>query len=86
MNKTPIDKAQVLRESGARYVVDSNQQPVAVRLTLEEYTHYLDLLDDEFDSQDEELAMRLSQAAAPPSDTERIPLREYIRSQKTLDA
>lgn len=51
--------AHTLREQGARYVIGTQGQPVAVLLTLEEYEHYLDLLDDEEDSQDSELAARL---------------------------
>ena len=57
----------ILRESDARYVVDTQGQPIAVLLTVEEYEHYLDLLDDETDSQDDELAKRLTQAAAQPT-------------------
>ena len=58
---------RTLRERDTRYVVDTQKQPIAVLLTLEEYEHYLDLLDDEADSQDSELAARLTQAAAQPT-------------------
>jgi hypothetical protein len=58
---------RTLRERDARYVVDTQSQAIAVLLTLEEYEHYLDLLDDEADSQDSELAARLTQAAAQPT-------------------
>jgi PHD/YefM family antitoxin component YafN of YafNO toxin-antitoxin module len=61
------DFVHMLREHGARYVVGTKGQPVAVLLTLEEYDHYLDLLDDEADSQDDKLAARLAQAVAGPT-------------------
>jgi PHD/YefM family antitoxin component YafN of YafNO toxin-antitoxin module len=54
-----------LREQGTHYVVDTQGHPVAALLTLQEYSHYPDLLEDEADSQDEELAKRLEQALAP---------------------
>jgi len=75
-----------LRERGARYVVGTEGRPVAVLLTLEEYDHYLDLLDDEADSQDAELAARLAQAAAHPTSEERQPFRDYLRQRKTSRA
>jgi hypothetical protein len=53
---SPDELSHTLRERGAHYVVDTQGHPVAVLLTLEEYEHYLDLLDDEADSQDDELA------------------------------
>ena len=64
-----------LRERGAHYVVDTQGQPVAVLLTMEEYQRYLDLLDDEADSQDEELATRLGKAATPTPEGERESFR-----------
>jgi len=68
MSENPSDNlVHTLRELGARYVVGTEGHPVAVLLTLEEYDHYLDLLDDEADSQDNELAARLAQAAARPT-------------------
>jgi len=70
--KSANDLAHTLREHGARYVVGATGQPVAVLLTLEEYDHYLDLLDDEADSQDVELVARLNQAAARTTDAERL--------------
>jgi hypothetical protein len=51
-------------------------------LTLEEYERYLDLLDDEADSQDDELALRLEQAAAQPGDGERQSFHEYLHQRK----
>jgi hypothetical protein len=39
----------------ARYVIGTKGHPVAVLLTLKEYDHYLDLLDGEADSQDDDL-------------------------------
>jgi hypothetical protein len=53
-DRTPDTVSKTLREQGGRYVVDTQSRPVAVLLTLEEYEHYLDLLDDEEDSQDED--------------------------------
>jgi hypothetical protein len=50
--------SRILRERNARYVVDTQGQPIAILLTIEEYEHYLDLLDDEMDGQDDELAAR----------------------------
>ena len=41
------DLVHTLREQGARYVVGTEGQPVAVLLSMDEYDHYLDLLDDE---------------------------------------
>lgn len=84
MNEKPSDAlVHTLRERGAHYVVGTEGRPVAVLLTLEEYEHYLDLLDDEADSQDAELAARLAQAAARPTDEERTSFRDYLsRRQK----
>jgi PHD/YefM family antitoxin component YafN of YafNO toxin-antitoxin module len=70
------DLVHTLRERGARYVVDTQGQAIAVLLTLEEYEHYLDLLDDEADSQDAELAARLARAADQPTGGERQPFRD----------
>jgi len=81
------DPARTLHERGARYVVDTRGQTLAVLLTLEEYEHYLDLLDDadeyirEADSQDAELATRLAEAAARPRGGERRSLRDYLRQR-----
>ncbi len=61
------DLIRVLRERNARYVVGAQGEPVAVLLTLDEYQHYLDLLDDEADSEDSQLKARLQQAADPTS-------------------
>jgi len=74
----PDDLLHTLRERGAHYVVDTQGQPVAVLLTLEDYDHYLDLLDDEADSQDEELARRLEQAASAPTGGQRPTFRDYL--------
>jgi PHD/YefM family antitoxin component YafN of YafNO toxin-antitoxin module len=82
MTKTSSDIAQILREGGARYVVDAEQHPVAVLLTPEEYEHYLDLLDDEADSQDEELAARLAQAANHSPQEDRLSLQDYLRQRQ----
>lgn len=64
--------ARTLHERGARYVVDTQGQAIAVLLTLKEYEHFLDLLDDEADSQDEELAARSDPGSRPP-DRRRAP-------------
>ena len=75
-----------LRECGARYVVGTEGRPVAILLTLEEYDHYLDLLDDEADSQDAELEVRLAQAAVRPTHPthkERQSFRDYLRQRET---
>ena len=79
------DLAHTLREHGARYVVGTSCQPVTVLLTLQEYDHYLDLLDDEADSQDAELAARLAQAATQPitEKRERQSFRDYLRQRET---
>ncbi|MDW8215331.1 MAG: hypothetical protein RMJ55_17395, partial [Roseiflexaceae bacterium] len=62
MTENPADDlVQTLRTRGAHYVIGAEGRPIAVLLTLEEYEHYLDLLDDEADSQDEEIASRLAQ-------------------------
>jgi PHD/YefM family antitoxin component YafN of YafNO toxin-antitoxin module len=87
MNKNPTDElVHTLREHQARYVVGSGGRPVAVLLTLEEYDHYLDLLDDEADSKDGELAARLTEAAAHPTDGERQSFRDYLRQRETSRA
>ncbi len=79
MTENPADDlVQTLRKRGAHYVIGAEGRPIAVLLTLEEYEHYLDLLDDEADSQDEGIASRLAQAATQPSDEERINFRDYL--------
>ena len=83
--KSPDDLTGVLREQGARYVVGTQGQPVAVLLTMDEYDHYLDLLDDEADSRDDELAIRLAQAAGGSNQTERLSFRDYQLQREGLD-
>jgi hypothetical protein len=80
------DLVHTLREHSARYVVDTRGQALAVLLTLEEYDHYLDLLDDEADSQDAELVARLNQAAARPTSGERQAFRDYLRQREASHA
>jgi PHD/YefM family antitoxin component YafN of YafNO toxin-antitoxin module len=80
--KTSDDFVQTLRERGAHYVVGTEGRPVAVLLALEEYEHYLDLLDDEADSQDAELTTRLAQAATRPPDEERQSFRDYLSQRQ----
>jgi PHD/YefM family antitoxin component YafN of YafNO toxin-antitoxin module len=78
MSENPShDLIHILRERGAHYVIDTQGHPVAVLLTLEEYDHYLDLLDDEADSQNHELALRLEAAAQPTSGE-----RQYFRRRR----
>jgi len=79
---TASDPARVLREQGARYVVGAQGQPVAVLLTLEEYRRYLDLLDDEADSQDAKLAKRLAQAATRKPQHKRLAFRDYMHRRE----
>jgi PHD/YefM family antitoxin component YafN of YafNO toxin-antitoxin module len=87
VSEDPSDNlVRTLRESGARYVVGTEGHPVAVLLTLEEYEHYLDLLDDEADSQDAELAARLAQAAIRPTREERQSFRNYLDQRKASRA
>jgi PHD/YefM family antitoxin component YafN of YafNO toxin-antitoxin module len=81
--KTHDEIVHALQEQSVRYVTGAKGQPVAVLLTLEEYDHYLDLLDDEADSQDPRLAARLAQAAAQPTDEERQSFREYLRQRRS---
>jgi PHD/YefM family antitoxin component YafN of YafNO toxin-antitoxin module len=80
------DLVHTLRERGAQYVVDTQGQAIAVLLTLEEYEHYLDLLDDEADSQDAELAARLAQAADQPTGGECQAFRDYVRQREESHA
>ena len=75
------NKSNILYEQGARYVVDTQGQPVAVLLTIEEYEHYLDLLEDEADSMDEEINARLNEAVSSPR-MERVSFREYLSQRK----
>ena len=75
-----------MRERSARYVVDTQGQAFAVLLTLEEYEHYLDLLDDEIDSHDNELAARLALAADQPTGGERQAFRDYLREHRASNA
>ncbi len=81
-----LDKAlKALRESGAPYVIGRKGEPLGVLLTLEEYDHYLDLLDDEADCQDEELAGRLEQAATHAQHGERQTFEDYLRNRHESD-
>lgn len=77
MSEKPDHLIRALRERGVQYVVGPEGLPVAVVLSLEEFEHYLNLLDDEADSDDPELAARLSQAAQPASG-QRQALRDYL--------
>jgi len=77
---------QTLREHRARYIVGSQGEPVAVLLTLDEYEHYLDLLDDEADSQDKAMAARFAEAATRPADGVRTSFRDYLRQREARDA
>ena len=47
MSKDPTDNLPcAVRETGAQYVVNGDGQRIAVLLPIQEYEHYLDLLDD----------------------------------------
>ncbi len=83
MEKKSDEKTSALLEQEARYVVNAQGQPVAVLLTLEEYEHYLDLLEDEADSADEEILARLNEAASP-SRRHRLPFKEYLSQRKDV--
>ena len=76
----------ILRDRNVRYVVDTQGQPIAILLTIEEYEHYLDLLDDEMDSQDDDLAARLTQAATQPTGGERQAFRDYLSQRQASGA
>ncbi len=80
------DLLRTLRERGARYIVGAEGQPVAVLLSLEEYDHYLDLLDDEADSQDAEIAARLDLAAARAETAGRQPFRDYLKQRDQVQS
>ena len=73
---------RTLREPTAQYVVGTQGRPVAVLLTLEEYSHHLDLLDDEADSQNARLTARLAQASKRPARKQRVPFRDYVRQRE----
>jgi PHD/YefM family antitoxin component YafN of YafNO toxin-antitoxin module len=77
---------RTVREIGVQYVVNADGKRTAVLLPIEEYEHYLDLLEDEVDSQDAELAARLAQASGQPSGGERLPFRDYLRQRGVDDA
>lgn len=83
MSERPSDElTSALRERGVHYVVGTGGQPVGVLLALDEYEHYLDLLEDEADSQDPELARRLAQASSQLVSEERIDFRAYLRQRQ----
>ncbi len=75
---TKKNTSRALHEQRARYVVGTEGQPVAVLLTLEEYDRYLDLLDDEADSQDADLVARLAQASVQRPHPKRQSFRDYV--------
>ena len=75
---------KALREVGPRYIANSQQQLVGFLLTPEEYEDYLEMLEDRADSQDEDLARRLMQAAIAPA-AERPTLRDYLRRRPPTD-
>ena len=80
------DLPRAVRETGAQYVVNRDGQRIAVLLPIQEYEHYLDLLDDEADSQDAELGARLAQAGRQPTGGERQPFRDYLHQRGVDDA
>jgi PHD/YefM family antitoxin component YafN of YafNO toxin-antitoxin module len=87
MSKDPTgNQPRTVRETGAQYIVNADGQRIAVLLSIQEYEHYLDLLDDEADSQDAELAARLAQASSQPTGGERQPFRDYLHQRGVDDA
>jgi hypothetical protein len=87
MSKDPTDNLpRTVRETGAQYVVNGAGQRIAVLLPIQEYEHYLDLLDDEADSHDAELAARLAQASSQPIGGERQLFRDYLHQRGVDDA
>ena len=87
MGKDPTDNLpRIVRETGAQHVVNRDGQRIAVLLPIQEYEHYLDLLDDEADSQDTELAARLAQASSQSIGGERQPFRDYLHQHGVEDA
>jgi hypothetical protein len=76
------DLENILREQGIQYIVDSQGLPQAVLLSMNEYLHYLDLLDDEADDQDKALAERLSMASVQPTGGERQSFRDYLETRQ----
>jgi hypothetical protein len=69
-----------------QFVVTPDGQHIAALLPIETYNHYLELLEDEADSQNAELATRLEQAAKQPVDTERQSFRDYLHQRGVDDA
>ncbi len=53
MNEYKSNTIPPFHERGTRYVVDTNQQPIGMLLSLTEHQHYLDLLATETALQDE---------------------------------
>ena len=83
--KSAENQSDKLRESSPRYVVDASGEPIAVLLSIDEYEHYLDLLDDEEDSADREIIARLQQAASQ-GENEGIDFQQYLDKRKEGDA
>jgi len=86
VNQQTNTLSHILRERGVQYVVDAEQRLVAVLLPMEEYEHYLDMLEDEMDSEDEELAAKLAQAAERPEDEDRLTFREHLHQRQATYA
>ncbi len=84
-NQTP-NQLIVEPESAVQFVVTPDGQRIAALLPIEIYNHYLELLEDEADSQNAELATRLEQAAKQPVDTERQSFRDYLHQRGVDDA
>lgn len=77
---------QVINPPAIQFIVTPDGQRVAAVLPIEVYHHYLELLEDEADSQDTELATRLEQAANPSSPSEGQSFRDYLRQRGIGDA
>ncbi len=83
MNENPPDAlGRTLRQRDTRYVVGIEGHSVAVILTLEEYYHYLSLLDDDADSQNDKLAARLIHAATQSAREQGQPLQDRLHQRE----
>ncbi len=86
MKKKPAEnQSSQFRETSQRYVIDASGEPVAVLLSIDDYEHYLDLLDDEEDSADPEIKERLQQAALQ-GEKDGIDFQKYLAKRTVVDA
>jgi prevent-host-death family protein len=88
--KIPLSEAELhlaafirrVRDTGERVVMEQQGELVAALISVQDYEHYLDLLDDEADSEDAELAGRLA-LAADSSAGGREPFRDYLKRRES---